>query len=211
MLRLPRVPPFTTPRVVAACALPQSSGLIASSRRWAHATSNTGLIRRTQAGALMSPWGIIGRVIFGVVLELSRTIFVEWMSKQKEQQAEEAQYATTAASSMSVPEALSILRLTVPDPKNVVAPLQDAALREAAKANFDRFMARAQQSGEGRSDYLAGKFSGAYRLLVDADWDKAVRDTLEAAAAANGTSGGGTASPGDSSSATGANTSHRNG
>jgi hypothetical protein len=175
-----------------------------STVRFAHATSSTGLIRRTNGGsALMMPWAALGRVVFAVGAVLAQALLQTWAEEQAKKSTEETTYTETVQAVMSVPEALEVLRIVHPDPKNVQVPLQDGALRQAAKENFEKYMARAQAQGEGRSDYLAGKFSAAYRLLVDGDWDANAKARAEQqlGAAAGSTDGATTGGVGHSSSA----------
>ena len=148
-------------------------------QRRSYATSGSrGIVRRT-GGPLMMPWGAIGRIVVAIGSAVIPALMTAWAEEQARRQGERQTYAQATNQPMSVPEALMVLRLEHPSPQSCPAPLTDPAMKEAARANFEKYMAKAQGPGDARSDYLAGKFSAAYRLLVDPEWDRDAKARVE--------------------------------
>ena len=72
---------------------------------------------------------------------------------------------------LSIIDALAILNVN--SPPSIQVPLT-GSLKDDAKTNFDRFFASAEHV---QNPYLQGKISGAYRVLVDPQWDSNVSDS----------------------------------
>ncbi len=160
------------------------------------ATNNTrsfsargGIVKATNpAGSgLMMPWAVLARVVVSVGGVVAQSLFQSWVEEMSRRAKENEAHAAATELPMSIPQALEVLGIAHPDPRSVVVPLQ-GSYRTVATENFRKYMAKAQLP-VGGSPYLAGKFSTAYRLLVDESWDAEAQHKAKAELTSNNSDG----------------------
>ena len=147
----------------------------------------------------------LARLISALLLQMMPILMAyaeQRMHQHRAGRAEEAQATQSMLRPMTVAEAFEVLSVDPALPGAAVVPLAlGSEARATADRNVQKFFAMCQD-GAGQSaadtasssagatappasgsastsplqaDYLAGKFSGAYRVLVDPDWDKPQR------------------------------------
>lgn len=127
-----------------------------------------GLVRRTPT---LLFWPIVGRIVAGVAIVVLQSM---WDAHRSEAARLARVYGSDqqqAKLSMTREEALAVLGVQSASPK-ASGLLQGAEAAEAT-ARFQRFF---RDASAAENVYLQGKFSGAYRILVDPQWDAAHAD-----------------------------------
>lgn len=120
----------------------------------------SGLIKLTQPLLI---WPIIGRVVAGFAIVVLQSL---WEAHRAEAARLARQYGTEAQQStlsLTREESAAILGVSLPAGGRLEGA--DAAV---ATANFRRLFLAARRC---HNPYLQGKLSGAYRVLVDSNWD----------------------------------------
>jgi hypothetical protein len=165
--RLPRRAAARTAAPVTAFALASSS---ASARPTPSMASNRVALFRATPPALL-PWPIIIRVVGSIVTVIGKTLWDAHRAEATKMATEAIKNAATPPPQMAVAEALQVLHVAVKgDPMLVEVPLT-GPMREEAVLHFHKYMKAACETGPAPSEYLQGKFSAAYRVLVDERWD----------------------------------------
>ena len=123
------------------------------------------------------PWAFIARLAAGVVAQSVYDAHRAESAKQRKQNgpaasAAAASHAHSDAPTMSTEEALGVLNVARPAGSRPPRLPLEGAERQAATANFKRYLHASGRGGAAASPYLAGKFSLAYRRLVDTEWDR---------------------------------------